>query len=400
MSHESAFDSIIIQALPADSRLEFVRQLWSPAQPTATTATRGNSIHAAAATFKLLSSSSPDDEKGGFVDYEPFFEYYLDQCTHALRDRGKHVSVRTHRDILEIAELVKNPANTREDVVRKLRLTAGCSKCGEDDDDASATSSCIAPDSPVTAKLAHVHVNDESVYGSVDLVARLLTMVNFGGFDAGLGPRGRLAWTDGSLGESVREYFDKTPTLTMKAVQLEKVFNARNLQRFTGMQIEWTDNLADHLRMCEFDKKIRLYHHVTFLENHKSEIIPQRLIHETLKTIDLLFPSSDAKARLWYEKHRLEYGLDPNAARHGSLRAEDRIIDNFYYWKDRICILKQEFDEGTPKTFQQWWYDRRSGPQWYTFWIAIVVLILTVFFGVVQSIEGALQVWKAFSSST
>ncbi|KAH7065035.1 hypothetical protein B0J12DRAFT_560714 [Macrophomina phaseolina] len=362
MSHESAFDSIIIQALPVGSRLAFVRQLWAPAATC--TATGGNSVQGTA-SYSILSGG----QKGGdcHIDYEAFFEYYLNECTHALRDRGEHVSVRTHRDILDIAELLKNPANT-------------------------------PPDSPVTLK--HAHVDNKNIHGSIDLVARLLTMTKVGSDDAGLGPRDRLAWTDGSLSESVSNYFDKTPTLTMKAVQLEKVFNAQNLQRFTGMQIEWTDNLADHLRMCEFEKKIRVFHHVTFLENHRSGIIPQTLIDETLKTIDLLFPSSDPKVKLWYEKHRFEYALDPKAADHGSLRSEDRIIDNFRYWKDRICILKQEFDEGTPKTFQQWWYDRRSGPQWYTFWIAIVVLILTIFFGVVQSIEGALQVWKAFQTET
>ncbi|EKG18024.1 hypothetical protein MPH_04714 [Macrophomina phaseolina MS6] len=259
MSHESAFDSIIIQALPVGSRLAFVRQLWAPAATC--TATGGNSVQGTA-SYSILFGG----QKGGdcHIDYEAFFEYYLNECTHALRDRGEHVSVRTHRDILDIAELLKNPANTREDILRTLRARPTSLGC---DDGASESSSYIAPDSPVTLK--HAHVDNKNIHGSIDLVARLLTMTKVGSDDAGLGPRDRLAWTDGSLSESVSNYFDKTPTLTMKAVQLEKVFNAQNLQRFTGMQIEWTDNLADHLRMCEFEKKIRVFHHVTFLENHR-----------------------------------------------------------------------------------------------------------------------------------
>jgi preprotein translocase subunit SecG len=32
----------------------------------------------------------------------------------------------------------------------------------------------------------------------------------------------------------------------------------------------------------------------------------------------------------------------------------------------------------------------------YTFWVAVLVLVLTIFFGLVQSIEGALQVYASF----
>jgi hypothetical protein len=59
-------------------------------------------------------------------------------------------------------------------------------------------------------------------------------------------------------------------------------------------------------------------------------------------------------------------------------------------------MLKQAFDEATPMKMSQWWHDRRNGYQWYTLWVAVFVLFLTVFFGMVQSVEGALQVWKAF----
>lgn len=62
-------------------------------------------------------------------------------------------------------------------------------------------------------------------------------------------------------------------------------------------------------------------------------------------------------------------------------------------------MLKQAYDETTPRGLPQWWYDRRNGVQWYTFWTAIVVLVLTVFFGLVQSVEGAIQVYKAYHPS-
>jgi hypothetical protein len=61
-------------------------------------------------------------------------------------------------------------------------------------------------------------------------------------------------------------------------------------------------------------------------------------------------------------------------------------------------MLKQVFDEAQPKTIRQWWYDSRNGVQWYTFWVAVLVLVLTVVFGLVQSVEGGLQVYVSFKA--
>lgn len=58
-------------------------------------------------------------------------------------------------------------------------------------------------------------------------------------------------------------------------------------------------------------------------------------------------------------------------------------------------MLKQVYDEAQPKTLRQWWHDRRNAVQWYTFWVAVLVLILTVVFGLIQSIEGAIQAYTS-----
>ena len=81
----------------------------------------------------------------------------------------------------------------------------------------------------------------------------------------------------------------------------------------------------------------------------------------------------------------------------GNLNAEKRQIENFRYWHDRLVILKEVYDEARPNTLSQWWYDRRNGVQWYTFWVALWVLILTIIFGFVQCVEGGLQVYIAFN---
>ena len=125
-------------------------------------------------------------------------------------------------------------------------------------------------------------------------------------------------------------------------------------------------------------------------------MFPPGFRSETLHTLALLLPSYDRDTRKWYGKHQGLHRLDRVAIKCPRLHADDRQIDNFYFWRERLSILKQVFDETEPSTLSQWWYDRRKGPQWCTFWVAIAVLALTVFFGIVQSIEGALQVYTSW----
>jgi hypothetical protein len=125
-------------------------------------------------------------------------------------------------------------------------------------------------------------------------------------------------------------------------------------------------------------------------------MLPAGLVDETIRTIKLLFPSDDAATRKHYQAKATALSFDPQLIRSGHLKTDDRQIEKFVYWHDQLIVLKQVFDEATPQTITQWWYDRRNGVQWYTFWIAIVVLTLALFFGLVQSIEGALQVYGTF----
>jgi hypothetical protein len=128
-------------------------------------------------------------------------------------------------------------------------------------------------------------------------------------------------------------------------------------------------------------------------------MFPPHFIEETLRTIALLFPKYDPATKRWFAKNCSNSArcIDMQLVRTGNLNAEMRQIENFRYWYDRLVILKEVYDDARPNTLSQWWYDRRNEPQWYTFWVALWVLILTVFFGWMQCVEGALQVYKAFN---
>jgi hypothetical protein len=180
----------------------------------------------------------PSQYYTGEFDFDTYFSYYTAQCNDALHDGGRHVSVRTHRDVINVAQDLKS-SQTR--AIIKNTLAANMR----------------------TPRLAN---EDEILDGSIDLVLRLLLMVEFGHLQYGFTGRKQLAWDSDSLEEFVHGYFNTPQALGQETVKLEKIFNARNLGRIAGMEIEWTDNLADHLRLTDGDKKVAIFHHASFLE--------------------------------------------------------------------------------------------------------------------------------------
>jgi hypothetical protein len=130
-----------------------------------------------------------------------------------------------------------------------------------------------------------------------------------------------------------------------------------------------------------------------------SSIFPPGLIDETLRTMALLFPAyptPDKKTRKWLSNFPTTLNIDHHVIECGHLKTDDRQIERFVFWHDRLVSLKQIFDEAHPRNLSQWWHDRRNCVQWYTFWVALLVLLLTLLFGLIQCMEGAMQVYMAY----
>lgn len=302
----------------------------------------------------------------------PYWSFYKEACTHALHDGGRHIAIRTHADVVEIAAQLQAGLTKSEikDIIRK--------------------------------KLTSQHQDEEEILeNSVNLVSSLLLMVHFGTFSYGFSGRKALQWEEGSLRQHVAHYFGAPPVLSHERVKLEKNLTAVNLDRIAGLEIIWTDNLIDHLRMSDDDTKVHIFHHAAFLEcqqHSDKSLLPDGVAAETLQTLALLFPAADMETKKWFLKVAGPAQLDSRTIQCGRLRSDRRQIENFKFWRDRLVTLKQIFDEAQPKTLSQWWNDRRNGVQWYTFWVAVLVLVLTVLFGFIQSVEGALQVYASFKS--
>ncbi|KAI0437010.1 hypothetical protein F4803DRAFT_566412 [Xylaria telfairii] len=231
----------------------------------------------------------------------------------------------------------------------------------------------------------------ESACGSsVDLAARLLLMLKVGVVRHQASPHHCLKWENGSLKDFVRDRFKESPVLDCHHVRLPKYFDAWSISTIGGLKIEFTDNLADHLLLVDTDTTVLIFHQASFLKCQVNTLYPDGLVGETLQTLALLFPQSEFSSsirnsnhkRVWFEKLCSAYSLC--------------FIERFAYWRDRLIILKQIYDDATPETIKQWWYDRRNSERWFTIWMAVLVLMITITLGLIQCIESALQVYKAY----
>ena len=126
-------------------------------------------------------------------------------------------------------------------------------------------------------------------------------------------------------------------------------------------------------------------------------VFPHDFLQETLQTLALLLPRANVKCKKWFEKvqNRNPDTLDTKVS-DLALLSGGRSQDSYIYWRERLSIIQRAYDESEPKALPQWWNDRRKKVQWYTFWVAILILILTLLFGMIQSVTGIMQVYVAY----
>ncbi|KAL2827739.1 hypothetical protein BDW59DRAFT_179017 [Aspergillus cavernicola] len=294
--------------------------------------------------------------------FQPYFQYYTEQCRVVYQSHGNGLPIRTHQHIVEIATCVQDGSSRSE-------VNEFVQKCQWISDTTS----------------------QEAINASIDLTVRLLFMLDVGDFANAYSGRKKLLWVQGSMHDFVRETFSEAISLEHDGLRLDGAFNVCKMIRIAGFGVELTCNLYDHLRLRDVDKTVIIFHHASFLTVHRqTSIFPPGLVDETLATLALLFPQGDKEVQRWYNKQDDPEELDKNILSCGMV---GRQIGSYRYWHDRLVMLKTEFDRTQPSTISQWWNDRRDGRQWYPLWVA---LSLTVLFGLVQSIEGALQVYKAY----
>lgn len=200
--------------------------------------------------------------------------------------------------------------------------------------------------------------------------------------------------------ETLREMIHRS--VAVKSVQddsfrLPRSFNARTIAKVAGINVQWTTRLTSHLEVSGNDCDVAVFHCGTVLELYQkskhSSLFPDGFLSETHRTMSLLLPKSEMTVRRWIQAEKSQLGLDSAILACPYLRASERNIRRFEYYRDRLIILKEVFEEHEPRGILQFWRDDRKPVQWWTFWIAIIVFVLTV----IGCVEGALQVYKAFN---
>ncbi|KAK3312519.1 hypothetical protein B0H66DRAFT_570804 [Apodospora peruviana] len=368
------------------------------------------------------------DQKQEKYDLNAYFEYYLSRTQRFSRDGGIHISINSHSDILKVARAILRDL-TRRTIVSNIlcarnfdheglimpnddkadldRTTTDL--CDHKEEDLTKPANDDKADGTVTTdtstdKQRDPSPKDDAANATVDLCAGLLLMCEFGVTKFGFRGSNPLPWSDQqTLRQATTQYFSKEKALQPENPRLSRLFTARNLVSIGGMKVRWTSNLVDHLLLSDDDQTVFIFYHVGFLRHHtglNDPVFPEGLAEETLRTLTLLFPQSGDRhaARRWLSKQMLTEVLDPAILQCGTPRAHDRRFEKFAFWHDRLVMLKQAFDESSPRGLRQWWNDRRNSVQWYNFWVAIMVFATALFIGLVQVVEGALQVylsWKA-----
>ena len=124
-----------------------------------------------------------------------------------------------------------------------------------------------------------------------------------------------------------------------------------------------------------------------------SGLYPASFLHETEDILRLLFPpeSSKSSRRIGKISKRGDVDLEVQIRKHISLK-----LDSYPFWGERLAEIQRRYDTSRPKHVAQWYYDRRNRDARARLWIAIIIFVLTVLFGVISSVTGVLQVTAAW----
>lgn len=184
-----------------------------------------------------------DDNSFPLYGLEPFFRYFSEQCCTVYHAFGGHIPLKSTDDIINLAFKIqghKPRSEVRESVQRPV--------------DSGASPVC----------------DERSADGAIDLVVRLMTMLDIGCFpQTSFSGRDTMTWDNGSLKAFLAERFPISRQRDDSGVKLGTLLTVRNLDRIGGLNVQLTTNLADHLLYLPEQKDVLIFHHATFLTNQK-----------------------------------------------------------------------------------------------------------------------------------
>ncbi|KAF5578261.1 hypothetical protein FPCIR_11664 [Fusarium pseudocircinatum] len=225
-------------------------------------------------------------------------------------------------------------------------------------------------------------VTDQSQawYNTVDIAARMWLTIDIQ--HSNTQSPGCFQWhQDKTLPSALREWFDQSissmrPLDDKDTRQIPLDFSIPNLIRYYEMKVIWTSDLLQHLNIDWEHNQIKVYEHGICLRNHMKNPgllpFPKELVKEAIDTLTLLFPRCRGTDDLLSKERRAI--LDVPYGRSRSLA-----LSNYHYWKRNLSELVTHWENG-PKGLSQIRLkpDHGNLMEYITFWVATLVLILTI----------------------
>lgn len=319
-----------------------------------------------------LAENEVQHKAAGLEDYMVFYarQTQLLRLQYAPRGTPWPLPVRTHTQLLEVLRLIKvEPLRTRGELRAELRLRCPWS--------------CGTPDRYLDA--------------IVNACLRIWLMINFRPLDEiGVGGgRPCIDWRENeTLDSLLRDLFHKSTTnLTLTQRRLNPQFTAACMMDVCGLKIGWTSSLEDHLRLDRQQKVLWVLPHRGYLvqqaESAKTSKIPfpPELFAEASRTLDLLFPPWDRRTRLFLKQECKDFHTMSPGSRELDLKY-------FSFFRERLLELNEDIYMAPAEDWWQLWRDRRDPQKFWTFWIALIILNLTV----VATAASIVQTWATLKS--
>jgi hypothetical protein len=188
------------------------------------------------------------------VDADAYLEYYIEQCDiylieqkcWSLPKNDVKLFMATHQDIIDMAEKVVSGHKDRQDIIKEMMQHP----VSQHTVDGGPLENCQC---------------DEVLGTTIDWAARLVTMLEIGRLQSAHQSPQHPTWDQQSLKDYIASVF-VPGRLDIGHVRLEESFNVQSLQRLANLEIEWTNDLMSHLSLRNDDKKVLIFHHVSFLE--------------------------------------------------------------------------------------------------------------------------------------
>ncbi len=228
---------------------------------------------------------------------------------------------------------------------------------------------------------------------SLDLAVRLWLNLHVRSKDFPLGPNlsdmTEIDWLEkATLNKMVQDCFHPSSySINEQNKTIDPAFTIKNLRRFCRINVQWTANLRDHLLYDRSTATLHLFPHKICLISHLDSwnVLPKDFVAETLRTLDLLFPFGEEDTRKYLDQTGQTFY---RTSSRDLSRATN--FGEFRYWHKRLMELHGVFNQA-PRSILQLWYDRRNPLQWWTFWLAALIAVLTVVFGIISSYTGFQQ---------